>query len=152
MTYRILIADDQDDQLRAVVALLRGLDVRIEMATTGAEALRQLLASRYDLSLLDMHMPGLTGLEVIGQAKQAGQLVPSILMTGNPSAEIEMAAMELGVITMLKKPIPAEVLRIHVERIFSQVPQTQRPTAGAPEEPPSAPDAPHQPGSGGEPW
>ncbi|MGB0951965.1 MAG: response regulator [Planctomycetota bacterium] len=152
MTYRILIADDQDDQLRAVVALLRGLDVRIEMATTGADALRQLLASRYDLSLLDMHMPGLTGLEVIGQAKQAGQLVPSILMTGNPSAEIEMAAMELGVITMLKKPIPAEVLRIHVERIFSQVPQTRRPQGGAPEEPPSSPDAPHQPGSGGEPW
>ena len=118
MTYRILVADDQDDQLRAVVALLQGLDVRIEMATTGADALRQLLATRYDLSLLDMHMPGLTGLEVIGQVQQAGQLVPSILMTGNPSREIELAAMELGVITMLKKPIPAELLRITVQRIY----------------------------------
>ncbi|MHC4823176.1 MAG: response regulator [Planctomycetota bacterium] len=143
MTYRILVADDQDDQLRAVVALLKGLDVSIEMATSGADALRQLLASRYDLSLLDMHMPGLTGLEVIGQVQQAGQLVPSILMTGNPSREIEMAAMELGVITMLKKPIPAEVLRITVQRIFSQSPIHPRPAQDAPE---------NEPPQSGEPW
>lgn len=143
MTYRILVADDQDDQLRAVVALLQGLDVRIEMATTGADALRQLLATRYDLSLLDMHMPGLTGLEVIGQVQQAGQLVPSILMTGNPSREIELAAMELGVITMLKKPIPAELLRITVQRIFSQSLVNPRPAQGEPK---------NEPPISGEPW
>ena len=143
MTYRILVADDQDDQLRAVVALLQGLDVRIEMATTGADALRQLLETRYDLSLLDMHMPGLTGLEVIGQVKQAGHLVPSILMTGNPSREIELAAMELGVITMLKKPIPAELLRITVQRIFSQSPVHPRPAQDEPE---------NEPPISGEPW
>ncbi len=142
MTYRILVADDQDDQLRAVVALLKGLDVRVAMARSGAEALQQLLDARYDLSLLDMHMPGLTGLEVLGQLQQAGQLVPSILMTGNPSREIELAAMELGVITMLKKPIPAEVLRITVQRIFSQWPEHPRPAQDAPE---SKPDS-------GEPW
>jgi len=143
MTYRILVADDQDDQLRAVVALLQGLDVRIEMASTGADALRQLLKTRYDLSLLDMHMPGLTGLEVIGQVQQAGQLVPSILMTGNPSREIEIAAMELGVITMLKKPIPAELLRITVQRIFSQSPVHPLPAQDEPES---------LPPFGGEPW
>ena len=143
MTYRILVADDQDDQLRAVVALLKGLDVRVEMATSGADALRHLLESRFDLSLLDMHMPGLTGLEVIGQVQQAGQLVPSILMTGNPSREIEMAAMELGVITMLKKPIPAEVLRITVQRIFSQSSLHPRPAQDAPD---------NLPPNSGEPW
>ena len=141
MTYRILVADDQHDQLRAVVALLQGLDVKVEMATSGSEALRQLLEFQYDLSLLDMHMPGLTGLEVLGQLQQAGQLVPSILMTGNPTREIEIAAMELGVVTMLKKPIQAEVLRITVQRIFSQWPEHPRPS-----NPPGAePDS-------GEPW
>jgi two-component system sensor histidine kinase RpfC len=141
MPYRILIADDQQDQLRAVVALLRGLDVTIEIATDGGQALKCLLDGPFDLSLLDMHMPGLTGLEVVGQMKQAGQLVPSILMTGNPSREIEMAAMDLGVITMLHKPIPAEVLRITVQRIFSQCQDHPHPSLG-PEDSPGA----------GEPW
>ena len=79
-----------------------------------------LLNNQFDLSLLDMHMPGLTGLEVIGQLKQNGHHVPSILMTGQPSRDIELAAIELGVLTMLRKPIPAEVLRLTVHNFFSQ--------------------------------
>ena len=65
-------------------------------------------------------MPGLTGLEVMDQLRLMGQRVPSILMTGNPSREIEMAALELGAITMLRKPIPGDMLRIVVERVISQ--------------------------------
>ena len=119
-SFRILVADDQDDSLKAVVALLRSLNARIETAQSGSDALRLLLEGRYDLSLLDMHMPGLTGLEVMDQLRLMGQRVPSILMTGNPSREIEMAALELGAITMLRKPIPGEMLRIVVERVISQ--------------------------------
>ncbi len=135
MPFRILIADDQQEQLAAVVALLKGLDVTIEIATDGGQALQCLLNGPFDLSLLDMHMPRLTGLEVLGQLQQAGQLVPSILMTGNPSREIEMAAMDLGVITMLHKPIPAEVLRITVQQFFSLPPDHPRPSMGPGESP-----------------
>ena len=119
MSYRILVADDQDEQLNAVVALLRGLDVQIEVASTGPDALRLLLAARFDLSLLDVHMPGLTGLEVLGQLRLMGHPVPSILMTGNPSRELEIAALEMGALTMLRKPIPADMLRIVVERFIT---------------------------------
>ena len=122
-SFRILVADDQDDSLKAVVALLRSLNARIETAQSGSDALRLLLEGRYDLSLLDMHMPGLTGLEVMDQLRLMGQRVPSILMTGNPSREIEIAALELGAITMLRKPIPGEMLRIVVERVISQRPR-----------------------------
>ena len=122
MPYRILVADDQVESLQAVVALLRGLDAQVEVAYSGSEALRQLLAARFDLSLLDMHMPGLTGLEVMGQLRQMGQLPPSILMTGNPSREIELAALEMGAVTMLRKPIPGEMLRIVVEQVITRRP------------------------------
>jgi CheY-like chemotaxis protein len=134
MPRHILIADDQDDARQALVALLQGmLDAQIEVARDGAEALQQLMAQPYDLSLLDVHMPGLTGLEVLGQLRQAGSQVPSILMTGHPSREIEMAAMDLGVVTMLRKPIPAEILRITVQQILS--PRPDGPTATDPGQP-----------------
>lgn len=122
MQYRILVADDQDEQLKAVVALLRGLDAQIAVATSGPDALRQLLEARFDLSLLDVHMPGLTGIEVLGQLRLMGHPVPSILMTGHPSRELEMAALEMGALTMLRKPIPGEMLRIVVERYIQKRP------------------------------
>jgi CheY-like chemotaxis protein len=118
MSFRILIADDQVDQLNAVVALLGNVEYTIEVAYSGSDALNMLLNNSFDLSLLDMHMPGLTGLEVLDYLNQVGNVVPSILMTGKPSRDIELAALELGVITMLRKPIPAELLRLTVNQIF----------------------------------
>ena len=120
MTFRILVADDQAEQLNAVVHLFIDSGYTIEVASSGSDALNMLLNNQFDLSLLDMHMPGLTGLEVIDQLKQNGHHVPSILMTGQPSRDIELAAIELGVLTMLRKPIPAEVLRLTVHNFFSQ--------------------------------
>ena len=120
MSFRILIADDQVEQLNAVVAMLGNAEYSIEVAYSGSDALNMLLNNPFDLSLLDMHMPGLTGLEVLGHLNQLGNSVPSILMTGQPSRDIELAALELGVITMLRKPIPAELLRLTVNQIFTR--------------------------------
>ncbi|MDP6962947.1 MAG: response regulator [Planctomycetota bacterium] len=120
MSFRILIADDHEDQLNAVVALLGHVEYTIEVANSGSDALNMLLNNPFDLSLLDMHMPGLTGLEVITHLQQAGSSVPSILMTGKPTRDIELAALDLGVITMLRKPIPAELLRLTVNQVFTK--------------------------------
>ena len=125
MAFRILVADDQTESLAALTALLRqqGPGCTIEVASTGSDALRRLLEEGpFDLSLLDLHMPGLTGLEVLSQLRSMGHSVPSILMTADPTRAVELAALELGVITMLRKPIPAEVLRIVVEQVRIQRP------------------------------
>ncbi|MBT7012833.1 MAG: response regulator, partial [Planctomycetes bacterium] len=74
----------------------------------------------FDLSLLDVHMPSLTGLEVLAQLRSFNRIVPSIIMTGNPSASIETEALDLGAITMLHKPVSADILRITIDRFFSQ--------------------------------
>jgi DNA-binding NtrC family response regulator len=55
--------------------------------------------------------------------RSMGRRVPSILMTGHPTPAIEVAALELGVITMLRKPIAAEVLRVVVEQVRPRRPE-----------------------------
>ena len=120
MAFRILVADDQTETLVALAALLQQQrpGCTVALASTGSDALRRLLdEGPFDLSLLDLHMPGLTGLEVLAQLRSMGQSIPSILMTADPSRAVELAALELGVITMLRKPIPAEVLRVVVEQV-----------------------------------
>ncbi|MDP6850674.1 MAG: response regulator [Planctomycetota bacterium] len=121
MSYRILIADDSSDCRRAMAALLDSAGFLVEQAEDGSAALRRLLDTAYDLSLLDMHMPALTGLEVLAQLQHSGVRTPSILMTGHPSRAIEAAALEAGARTMLRKPIPAEILRITVQTIVCEI-------------------------------
>lgn len=117
MSYRILIADDSNDSRQALAALLGADGFVVEQAKDGSDALKHLMEMRYDLSLLDMHMPSLTGIEVITQIRNCGRHIPSILMTGHPSRAIEAAALEAGALALLRKPIPAEILRITVQRI-----------------------------------
>lgn len=123
MTFRILVADDQSESLIALAALLQRPGFSVEVVQSGSDALRRLLQEGpFDLSLLDLHMPGLSGLEVLAQMRSMGHSVPSILMTANPTRAVETAALELGVITMLRKPIVAEVLKIVVEQVLRQSP------------------------------
>jgi len=120
MVYRILVADDQADCRQAIAALLDRPGFAIEIADNGADALRLLMEGPFDLSVLDVHMPSLSGIEVLGHLRRTGKNTPSILMTGNPTSTIEAAAMELGAVTMLHKPVQAEILRITVEQVFSR--------------------------------
>lgn len=123
MAFRILVADDQAETLAALTALLRRPGCTVEVANSGSDALRQLLEEGpFDLSLLDLHMPGLTGLEVLAQIRAMGISVPSILMTSNPTRAVELAALDLGVITMLRKPIPAAALEVVVARVLRTPP------------------------------
>jgi len=119
MAFRILIADDQVDCLQAVALSLHRPGIEVLTAKDGSQALRMLLGDRFDLTVLDVHMPALTGIQVLEGLRSAGHLVPSILMTGHPSTSIETAALELGASTILRKPVPAEILRIMVEQIMN---------------------------------
>ena len=132
MPFRILVADDHLASQKALAAWLESAGFRIALASDGREAFRRLQSESFDLSLLDVHMPHLTGLDVLVQLQSLGVRVPSILMTGRPSRALEAAALELGVITMLRKPIAPEVLRVLIERVAD----------GGPESDPDPPPAP----------
>lgn len=119
MSFRILVADDQTDCRDAIQATLDSCGWSVITACDGGDALKHLLDETFDLSLLDVHMPRLTGLEVLAQLKSADRWVPSILMTGEPTTAIETEAMALGALTMLHKPVPAEILRITIDRFIS---------------------------------
>jgi DNA-binding response OmpR family regulator len=124
MVFRILVADDQEDCRQAVVQCLHRPGFQVFTAATGSQALRLLLQDHFDLTVLDVHMPSLTGIQILSHLRQAGLNVPSILMTGNPSTALETAALELGAITMLRKPVPTEILRITVEQIILRRPES----------------------------
>ena len=113
---RILIADD-DRELRAgVVDLLRGMPLEILEAETGLDALRIVRFAAIDLALLDMHMPGHSGLEVLSAIKRETLRVPCIFISGDATEAVRQMALAEGAWAVLKKPLEPKLLRSEVER------------------------------------
>jgi CheY-like chemotaxis protein len=113
---RVLIADD-DRELRAgVVDLLRGMHLEVVEAETGIDALRIVRVSAVHLALLDMHMPGQTGLEVLSAIKRETLRVPCIFISGDATEGVRQMALAEGACAVLKKPLEPRLLRVEVER------------------------------------
>jgi two-component system response regulator HydG len=107
----VLVADDDTNFAASIVPLLEGKGYRVEIAATGQEALDKLSRGQVDCLLLDVRMPLLSGLEVYLRMKQAGRIVPTILVTGHAADDEagQLSAMTQG---LLVKPFdPAVLLR-----------------------------------------
>ena len=65
--------------------------------------------------IVDQHMPEVTGLQLVSQLRARGALLPVALITGSPSADLIRRALELGVGTVLEKPLADDVLLEFVE-------------------------------------
>lgn len=118
---KILIVDDHQDTLYALESALAPLGYRLARATNGDEALKQVLRGQVGLLLLDVRMPGVSGLEVVRYLRRLEQTqhIPVILLTGfGPDHELTSAAFTLGVADLLMKPVDPWALRTKVRYLY----------------------------------
>ena len=125
MTPRVLIADD-DAVVRDVVRryLERdGLEVRV--AGDGSEALRVLGTERIDLAVLDVMMPGPSGLSLCRTLRQSGDYsIPVILLTALGEEDDRIAGLEAGADDYLTKPFSPRELALRVKSVLRRAPAT----------------------------
>jgi CheY-like chemotaxis protein len=89
-----------------------GLDVNF--ANTGVEALKRMKEEVFDLLIVDIQMPGMSGFEVISRCKSlfSGETrIPIVVVTGDVTREVQDECHELGVDRFLSKPVESERLR-----------------------------------------
>jgi len=111
-SFRILVVDDQQAQLKSVQMMLQinGYE-DVDLAFDGKEAIRKLQSGCYQLLLLDLQMPGATGLNVLEYINQSGYAAETIVLSGESSFEWVKEAMRLGAHDFIRKPYkPAELL------------------------------------------
>lgn len=118
---KILIVDDHEDTLYALESALAPLGYHLTRATSGDAALKEVLRGQVGLLLLDVRMPGVSGLDVVRYMRgvEQTQHIPVILLTGfGPDAELTAAAFRLGVADLVMKPIDPWALRTKVRYLF----------------------------------
>ena len=108
----ILIVDDSPTIRRMVKASLTPLGVEFIEAASGLEAIEQLAIGAIQLMILDLNMPDMHGLEVLGfvRANQKFQQLPILVLTTRDDADSRSAAMQAGATTYLTKPFTPQTL------------------------------------------
>jgi DNA-binding response OmpR family regulator len=136
----ILIVDDEPNVRLGFRTALETAGYPVDEAMDGPNALDCLEQSPVALVLLDLRMPGLDGMEVLRRLRDAGNGVPVIIVTAHGSIPEAVAAMKLGAIDFLSKPIMPNELRRVVREVLARhadagpgpEPRPEPPQPGAP--------------------
>jgi EAL domain-containing protein (putative c-di-GMP-specific phosphodiesterase class I) len=107
---RVLVVDDDDALLRVHARALSRRGYQVEMACDGEAAVRALNKMSFDVILSDIDMPGMNGLALLERVRTFDVDVPVVLITGNPSVDTAIKAIEHGALRYLVKPIELAAL------------------------------------------
>ena len=120
----ILVVDDEKNIRLTLRESLKALDVRVEAAVNGEEALDMAAQQEYDLVLLDLKMPGMDGMEVLRRLRELSPGTAVVLLTAHGTVDTAVEAMKLGAVDFLQKPFAPKEIRDVVGRVLGR--QKQR--------------------------
>ena len=107
---RLLFVDDEEELVSAVIERLEIRGIHGVGVTSGEEALRRLAEEPFDVVLLDVKMPGLSGIDVLRAIRRSHPATKVILMTGHGSAEDAEVGLRLGAAACLQKPVELDAM------------------------------------------
>ncbi len=108
--YSVLITDDDADYREALRELVEPEGYRTLLASSGEEALDIVREQSIHIALFDMHMPRMTGLEAVEIVHQINAVLPCILVTADPSADVMRQAFRVRAYSVLPKPVSKSIL------------------------------------------
>lgn len=119
-TRQILIIDDEDNIRLTLKAALAPMGFALHEAINGEEALAKLDHASFDLALLDLHMPGIGGIEVLRRTRARHPRVRFIIVTAHGTIESAVEAMKLGAVDFIQKPCTPDDIRDLVGKVLGR--------------------------------
>src|ERR1700719_104998 len=103
---RILVADDDNALRHAIVKMLESCGYQVQNFDNGADALNAIQQDSFDLAILDIWMPRMSGLEVLSHLRNAQAKPRIIIMTSDETPESLLRAVQEQAYDYLAKPFP----------------------------------------------
>ena len=119
---RILIVDDEPNVRLVFRTALESTGYLVTEAADGSAALQQLHKVPTDLILLDLKMPGMDGMETLERLRLERSEIPVVVVTAHGSVPDAVAAMKLGAVDFLPKPVSPVSLRAVVASVCARAP------------------------------
>ena len=126
---RVLIVDDETSVRKVMAAIFAQLGLPCETAASGEEALRILETHRIDAVISDLHMPGMSGMELLAKVRQNYPQMVFLVVTGVDDIQVGIQAMRQGADDYLVKPLQVDAnivlasltRALHVKRLEQEV-------------------------------
>ncbi len=117
---KVLIIDDEDAILESLETLLELEEYEVATASTGGAGLDALDAKTFDLVLLDLMLPDISGLDVLKEVRSRDQETPIVMLTAYGSIETAVSAIKLGATDFCTKPWNNEKLVLEIDRTIER--------------------------------
>ena len=111
---RVLVVDDEPVVTSMVCDVLATVGYVVASAASGEKALNLVPTFNPSVVLLDLAMPGMSGMEVLQHLRREYPHIPVVILSGNQDAEVKRRALEAGACDYLTKPFSLTLLRVAV--------------------------------------
>ncbi len=119
-SHRILVIDDEAVVCLSCARILSSEGYQVDCKQKAEDGLREALTGEYDIILLDLVMPDLSGLELLERLKTAGIQSEVVIITGYSTVQTAVDAMKLGAIDYVSKPFTPDELRLIVRKVLER--------------------------------
>lgn len=107
---RILVVDDDENIGKSIIAILRDEGYIVDYTTTGREAILKTETTTYNVALLDIRLPDMDGVELLTKLHETVPRIRKIMVTGFPSQQNAIAALNQQADAFLVKPVSIDEL------------------------------------------
>jgi CheY-like chemotaxis protein len=116
---KVLIVDDEYLILYSLSAIFKDANTEVISAADGKSALKAIGENRFDLGILDIHLPDMSGLEIMKKLGQTSPWMKIIIMTGSEISEAMLRTIQENAVLLIAKPFDLDRLRGFVEQILT---------------------------------
>ncbi|MCP4634613.1 MAG: sigma-54-dependent Fis family transcriptional regulator [candidate division Zixibacteria bacterium] len=117
---KLLVVDDEDSQRQMLAGYLEKNGFTIKQAASGEEALKEYATFFSPVAVVDMKMPGMGGIELIGRLKQTNPFIQIIVLTAFGSVDTAVSAMKQGAFHYQTKPVELKELLLNLQKASEQ--------------------------------
>src|SRR3954452_1509866 len=117
---KVLVVDDEEAIREGLEMLLQSEGYSVELAQNGIEGIQKIESRAYDLVLLDLMMPDISGMDVLSEVRKRDRETPIFMITAYGSVEAAVHALKLGANDYFSKPWDNEKLIIEIDRMIAR--------------------------------